>query len=150
MSKKVYIASDHAGFIKKNELVEILSKNFDVVDLGPKNLDPNDDYPIYAQKVAESVADNKNSFGILVCKSGEGMEIAANKIDGVRAALVWNKHLALETRQENDSNVLSLPSGEISLAEMVEISKVFLSTLFSKATRHKRRISEINEIEKNK
>ncbi len=145
---KVFIASDHAGFIKKNELVDKLAKDFDVIDMGPKELNPNDDYPLYAQKVAESVLEHPGSFGILVCKSGEGMEIAANKIDGIRAALAWNKHVAMETRSENDSNILSLPSGEININDMVEIAKCFVSTPFSKVERHKRRIEEIEDIEK--
>lgn len=145
---KVFIASDHAGFIKKNQLVEELSKEFEVVDMGPSKLLVDDDYPVYARKVAESVIDDNGSFGILVCKSGEGMEIAANKIDGIRAALVWSKHIAQETRSENDSNILSLPSGELDLSDMVEISKTFLSTPFSNADRHKRRIDEIEDIEK--
>lgn len=143
----VYIASDHAGFIKKNELRELLSKKYDIVDLGPDELNPEDDYPVYAERVGEAVVSEPGSFGILVCRSGEGMEIAANKIDGIRAALVWNKHIAFETRQDNDSNVLTLPSGELSLSEMYEIASTFLSTSFSGKKRHKRRIEEIKEIE---
>lgn len=143
----VYIASDHAGFIKKNELKELLSKKYDIVDLGPDELNPEDDYPVYAERVGEAVVSEPGSFGILVCRSGEGMEIAANKIDGIRAALVWNKHIAFETRQDNDSNVLTLPSGELSLSEMHEIATTFLSTSFSGKKRHKRRIEEIKEIE---
>lgn len=143
----VYIASDHAGFIKKNELRELLSKRYEIVDLGPDELNPEDDYPVYAERVGEAVVSEPGSFGILVCRSGEGMEIAANKIDGIRAALVWNKHIAFETRQDNDSNVLTLPSGELSLSEMHEIATTFLSTSFSGKKRHKRRIEEIKEIE---
>ncbi|MEI8072815.1 MAG: RpiB/LacA/LacB family sugar-phosphate isomerase [Candidatus Saccharibacteria bacterium] len=143
----IYIASDHAGFIKKQELAEKLSRDFSVIDLGPEDLNPGDDYPIFAQRVANSVTNEEGSLGILVCKSGQGMEIAANKVDGVRAALVWNKHIAEETRRDNDSNVLSLPSGELSLDEMYEISKTFLTTQFSKQDRHVRRIEEIREIE---
>ncbi len=144
---KVYVASDHAGFIKKNLLVERLSKKYEVVDMGPTQLDPTDDYPLFAEQVADSVVDDKGSFGVLVCKSGEGMEIAANKVDGVRAALVWNKHLAYETRNDNNSNVLSLPAGELSVDEMYEITKEFLQTPFSALPRHKRRLKEIENIE---
>ena len=120
---KVFIAADHAGFIKKQGLAQKLSQNYQVVDLGPEELNPGDDFPIFAERVANSVVENQGSIGILVCKSGQGMEIAANKIDGVRAALAWNKHLAMETRADNDSNVLSLPSGELSLDEMLEIAE---------------------------
>ena len=143
----VYIASDHAGFIKKNELKELLSKKYDIVDLGPDELNPQDDYPVYAERVGEAVISEPGSFGILVCRSAQGMEIAVNKIDGIRAALVWNKHIAYETRQDNDSNVLTLPSGELSLSEMNEIASTFLSTSFSGKRSHKRRIEEIKEIE---
>ena len=144
---KVFIAADHAGFIKKQGLAQKLSQNYQVVDLGPEELNPGDDFPIFAERVANSVVENQGSIGILVCKSGQGMEIAANKIDGVRAALAWNKHLAMETRADNDSNVLSLPSGELSLDEMLEIAETFIDTPFSGAERHIRRIEEIKKIE---
>ena len=144
----VYIASDHAGFIKKNQLAERLSREYNVINLGPKKLNPLDDYPLFAEQVADAVVSDVGSMGVMVCRSGEGMEIAANKVDGVRAALVWNKHLAYETRTDNDSNVLSLPSGELSIDEMYEIAEEFLKTPFSEAPRQKRRIKEIDEIEK--
>lgn len=144
----VYIASDHAGFIKKNQLAERLSREYNVINLGPKKLNPLDDYPLFAEQVADAVVSDAGSMGVMVCRSGEGMEIAANKVDGVRAALVWNKHLAYETRTDNDSNVLSLPSGELSIDEMQEIAEEFLKTPFSEAPRQKRRIKEIDEIEK--
>lgn len=147
---KVYIASDHAGYVKKNELAEALSPRYTIVDLGPDKLDPTDDYPIYAKKVAKAVAAEPGSFGILLCRSGEGMEIAANKIDGARAALVWKPHLAAETRSDNDSNILVFASGEHSIEEMSEISEVFLTTPFSHAARHERRLGEIEEIEDQK
>lgn len=143
----VYIASDHAGFIKKNELVRLLSEDYQVIDLGPKELNPQDDYPIFAERVADAVVADQGSLGILVCRSAEGMEIAANKVDGVRAALVWNKHIAAETRSDNDSNILTLPSGELSIDEMQEITRTFLTTPFSQAPRHKRRIDEIRQME---
>lgn len=147
---KVYIASDHAGFVKKNELAEELSSRYNMVDLGPDTLDPTDDYPVYAEKVAKAVAAEPGSFGILLCRSGEGMEIAANKVDGARAALVWKPHLAAETRSDNDSNILVFASGEHNIDEMSEISEVFLTTPFSHAARHERRLGEIEEIEGNK
>ncbi len=144
---KVYIASDHAGFVKKQELAQKLSESFEVIDLGPEEIDPKDDYPIFAERVGNAVIEDPGSYGVLVCKSGQGMEIAANKVDGVRAALVWNKHLAMETRNDNDSNIMSLPSGELSIEEMFEITTTFLTTPFSGAGRHKRRLDEIRDIE---
>ncbi len=144
---KVYIASDHAGFVKKQELIDELGQEFKLVDLGPTQLNPEDDYPIFAERVGRAVADEPDSRGVLICDSGQGMEIAANKIDGVRAAVAWSKHIAYETRHDNDSNVLSLPAAELSLDEMVEITRTWLTTPFSGAPRHKRRIEEIEQLE---
>lgn len=144
---KVYIASDHAGLETKNRLADSLSADFDVEDLGPNKLNPDDDYPVFAEKVARAVIGNAGSMGILVCKSGQGMAIAANKVDGVRAALVWNERLARETRTDNDSNVLSLPAGEIEADEMIQIARTWLNTPFSNETRHQRRIDQISQME---
>lgn len=144
---KVYIACDHAGYEEKNILAEQLSKDYDVTDLGPKKLDLKDDYPLYAERVARAVVAQPGSMGILVCRSGQGMEIAANKVNGVRAALVWNKQLAAEARHDNDSNVHSLPAGEVTAEAMVGIAQAWLSTPFSKDDRHVRRIAEITQME---
>lgn len=144
----VYITSDHAGFVKKQELAQRLSKNFTVVDLGPEELNPNDDYPVFAERVGNAVVEDPGSFGIILCKSGEGAAMAANKINGVRAALVWQPHLAVETRTDNDSNILALPAGELSLVELEAITQKFLTTQFSSAPRHQRRIDEIEQMEK--
>lgn len=144
---KLYIASDHDGFIKKQWLAKELASEFQVVDLGPEQLNPGDDYPVFAERVANAVVADKGSMGILVCDSGQGMEIAANKVDGVRAAVAWNEHIAFETKRDNDSNVLSLPASELSEKDMLKIAQTWLSTEFSEAERHKRRIHEIEEIE---
>ncbi len=144
---KVFIAADHAGFLKKNELAQKLESNYEVFDMGPYKLDPDDDYPVYAKKVALAVAENPGSMGILVCHSGEGMAIAANKIKSIRAIMASDKHQAFESRQDNDSNVLSLSSGELSNKELYEVSKTWLETPFSELARHKRRIEEIETIE---
>ncbi len=146
---KVFVASDHAGFVKKNELIERLAHEFEVTDLGPASLDPQDDYPVFAEKVGRAVVGNPDSFGVLLCRSGEGMEIAANKVDGVRAALVWKEHLAVETRSDNDSNVVVFASDEHKLEDLYKMTKAFLLTPFSGMERHRRRIDEIKEIEKN-
>ena len=143
----VYIASDHAGFVKKQELTRELGREFKLVDLGPEQLNPEDDYPVFAERVARAVAAEPGSMGLLICDSGQGMEIAANKIDGVRAAVAWNKHIAYETRHDNDSNVLSLPAAELALDAMVEIARTWLTTPFSGAERHQRRIEEIEQLE---
>lgn len=143
----IYIASDHAGFIKKHQLSQRLSKYYEIVDLGPDTLDPKDDYPVFAERIGNAVVQDPGSFGIILCKSGEGAAMAANKINGVRAALVWQPHLAIETRTDNDSNVLSLPADELSLNDLEAITKQFVNTPFSNAERHKRRIDEMKKIE---
>lgn len=143
----VYIASDHAGFIKKQYLATRLSEQYKVIDLGPEFLNPGDDYPVFAERVARSVVQDAGSMGILVCDSGQGMEIAANKVDGVRASVAWNEHIAYETRRDNDSNVLSLPAAELSQSEMYQIASTWLKTEFSREARHARRIDEISQIE---
>ncbi len=144
---KVYIASDHAGYTKKQHLADRLSSEFVVIDLGPEQLNPGDDYPVFAERVARAVVDDVGSMGVLVCDSGQGMEIAANKVDGVRAAVAWNEHIAYETRRDNDSNVLSLPAAELSEDEMLKIVRTWLATKFSDEDRHKRRLEEIKDIE---
>jgi len=143
----IYISSDHAGFVKKHQLSERLAKNYEVVDLGPEVLNPNDDYPEFAERVGNAVVLDKSSLGIILCKSGEGAAMAANKIHGIRAALVWEPHLAIETRSDNDSNVLALPADELSVDKLEEIANKFITTPFSGAERHKRRIAEIEQIE---
>ncbi len=150
---KIFVSSDHAGFIKKNELIEKLEKSKkhnEIYDMGPYLLDPNDDYPLYASKVAMAVSENHGSLGILVCKSGEGMAIAANKIKGIRAVSANNESLAKLSRRDNDSNILSLSAKELSDKEVFDIVSIWLSTPFSGLARHKRRIEEISQLEEGK
>ena len=144
---RVYIASDHGGFEAKKHLIEKLSLAYDLVDLGPESLNPNDDYPVYAEKVAKKVVEDRGSMGILTCRSGEGMEIAANKIDGVRAVAAWNTAVAEESRKDNDSNVLSLAADQLNTEQMIEISKTWLGTQFSNQPRHQRRLEQIEKLE---
>lgn len=145
---KVFIAADHAGFESKNRLAIELEKDYTVHDMGPYEFDPDDDYPIYAKKVSLAVKENPGSMGILICKSGEGMSIAANKITGIRAVTVDSEKEAIETRKDNDSNVLSLSAKELSSQELLGISKAWLNADFSGLDRHKRRIEEISEMER--
>lgn len=144
---KVFLAADHGGYDAKEQLKAQLQAEFDVVDMGPENLNPDDDFTPYAEEVAKAVVAEKNSMGVLVCRSGEGMAIAANKINGVRAALVWDQSVARETREDNDSNVLSLPADHITTDEMLAITRTWLTTPFSGAERHARRIEQISELE---
>jgi len=146
---KVYLASDHAGFDLKEKLFAHLAKlNYDVEDVGDKTLDPQDDYPQFAYAATAKVLGDKDpdAKAILVCGSGQGMCIAANRVRGIRASLCWDEHSAKETREDNDSNVLCLPSRVLSGDEANQITDTWLKTPFSGAARHLRRIKEIEEL----
>lgn len=146
---KVFIGSDHAGFALKEKLFAHLSKlNYDVEDVGNKTLDPQDDYPQFAYAATAKLLGDKSADAkaILVCGSGQGMCIAANRVHGIRASLCWDKQSATETREDNDSNVLCLPSRSLTDEEALAITDVWLKTPFSGATRHLRRIKEIEEL----
>lgn len=145
----IFIGSDHAGF----ELKEKIKRHFDkrkinYEDLGAHILDESDDYPDYAFKVAEAVSENKNSKGILICGSGVGMAIAANKVRGVRAVEAFDSRTAKMSREHNDSNVLALSGWNTTFEKMKKIIDVWVKTKFSKQGRHERRIKKIEEYEK--
>ncbi len=144
---KVFLAADHGGYDAKEQLKAQLQAEFEIVDMGPNNMNPDDDFTSFAEEVARAVVAEASSMGVLVCRSGEGMAIAANKISGVRAALVWNQSVARETREDNDSNVLSLPADHITTDEMLAITRIWLTTPFSGEERHSRRIEQIAELE---
>ena len=144
---KIAIGSDHAGFADKEKIKHQLDElRVEYEDVGTTSTD-SVDYPIYAKKVAEKVATGEAEYGILVCGSGNGMQIAANKIHGVRAALAWNEETARLARQHNDANVLSVPARMISPEEVSKIIKSWLDAEFE-GGRHKRRVEEISELEK--
>ncbi len=143
----VYIGADHAGF----KLKEKLKKYFDKTgitydDLGGKG-EAGDDYPDYAFKVAERVA-RDNSRGILICGTGTGMIIAANKIKGIRAAVAYDNYSAKMAREHNDANVLCLRGRNFSDAKNLQLVKIWLNTEFSEAKRHNRRIRKIANYER--
>jgi len=145
----VYIGSDHGGYAQKQVIFSALSSNgFSVKDLGPHTQEPTDDYPDYAIAVAKAVQVDPEARGILFCRSGEGMEMAANKVKGVRAALVWRPDVAAETRRDNNANVLVLPSDFVADHDAVEIAEAFLKTEFSGEDRHQRRLDKMASIEK--
>lgn len=147
----IYIASDHGGFELKNKIAQALIADLDftdviVNDLGPEILDQSDDYPDYAFKVAEQVADNEGSIGILICRSGNGMCIAANKVKGVYAALCFSEEHARKAREDDNANVLCLDS-DYDGAEPLDIVKSFVSSRFSSEERHIRRFNKIRNYE---
>ena len=145
---KVFIGSDHRGFqLKKNLEVTLKALGHEVMDMGTHTENVACDYPEIAYKVALEVVRHSASRGILLCMSGIGHSIAANKVPGVYAALVYNKEAAALSRQHNDSNVLVLGSKFVNEADMKEIIKIWLSTEFE-GGRHLRRKEQIQAIEK--
>lgn len=144
---KIAVASDHAGYEAKEELKPLLDElGIEVEDLGTISED-SVDYPDYAQKVAEAVACKDVDQGLLVCGSGIGMAIAANKINGVRAALVWNEETARLARQHNDANVLAIGSRTTPKEEIPKIVRAWFDAKFA-GGRHEKRIEKITELEK--
>ena len=143
----IYIASDHAGFEMKNKLKSFLeSFGYKVKDVGAHEFISTDDYPDYAVKLCDEVL-KTNAKGILICGSGQGMCIAANKIKGIRASLCWNELVAKQARQHVDSNVLCLAGRFLSFDDAKRITMTWLKTKFSNEDRHRRRISKISMIE---
>ena len=137
-NKTVYIASDHAGFKLKSQLLKIFTK---MADLGTKS-NESVDYPDFAHKLTKEVLKNKDNFGILICGTGVGMSIAANRKKGIRAGLVNDTKTARLIRKHNDANVLVLPGRFINTNEAKKCVQAFLSTKFESG-RHKKRINKI-------
>jgi ribose 5-phosphate isomerase B len=146
---RVYLGSDHAGFELKTALISWLREaGHDPVDCGPATYVPDDDYPVYVMRAARAVIDNPGSLGIVIGGSGNGEQIASNKIPGIRAAVAWTDETAQLARQHNDANVLSLGARMYSISDAVGFAKVFVETPFSQEPRHARRLEEIAEYEK--
>jgi ribose 5-phosphate isomerase B len=144
----IYISSDHRGFELKNFLVEELGKNdIYIEDLGPKEIYPEDDYPDYAKIVAEKIQENPENMGIVICANGVGISIAANKFDGVRAALSWNPIHAASTRNDDGANVLALPADYMTKEEALITVQRWLTTNFSGEERHIRRLVKLASFE---
>lgn len=136
---KLVIASDHRGIKRKKEIIDYLRKNnIEVIDLGP-NTEESVDYPIYAFKLCNEICNNNAELGILLCGTGIGMSIAANKVKGIRCAKVTNVNDTILTRQHNNANVIALSSSE-SLFKTKKIVDAFVKTEFSNDERHIRRI----------
>ncbi len=145
----LYLASDHGGFGLKEELKKFLEAQKVVFeDLGPQVFDPNDDYPRFAKKVAEKVAQGAGHAGILMCRSGQGMCIAANKFKGVRAGVCWDAQVASAAKRDDDINILCLPSDYVLPQDAINIFKAWNEAKFSPEPRFSRRLDEISELEK--
>lgn len=144
----IYLGADHGGFSFKEKIKEFLNElKIEYQDLGNFKLEPNDDFTDYALAVANKVVET-NGQGILVCTNGEGMCMAANKIDGIRAVSPTSKKAALRSREDLDSNVLCLGEHVVSFREAKKIIKIWLETGFSKKDRYIRRIEKLKEIER--
>jgi ribose 5-phosphate isomerase B len=144
---RIAIGTDHAGYQLKNDIASALTaEGYDVKDFGAFSTDPSD-YPDIAEIVSLAVARGEYDRGILVCGSGIGMSIAANKVPGIRAALCWSAEIARLSREHNDANVLVLAGRFTPFEEALKISDVWLTTEFSGNERHARRIDKIAEIE---
>ena len=144
----VYLGADHAGLAMKESVKRhVQSAGFEVEDLGAHEIDANDDYPVYAARVANVVRNNPRSVGLLFCGSAEGVCIAANKFDGIRAGIGFSVEAAKSLRFDDDGNVLCLP-GRIGVNDdPMAIVDGFLNTKPSTAERHERRVKEIKLIE---
>jgi len=140
---RIIVGADHAGFYIKEEIKRHLqAKGYDVEDVGtysPESVD----YPDFAHKVAQIIQSGKGDFGILVCGSGIGVSIVANRYRGVRAALCFNEEFAFLARSHNDANVLCLPGRFLSIIDAIKITEKFLGTAFE-GGRHLRRINKID------
>ena len=145
MSEKIYVGADHAGFDLKQQLVAELKKlGYEPIDIGPKALDPADDFSDFAKPVAEAVSHGVVQRGVLTCGTGLGMSYTANRYPKVRAAVAWSPEIAELARKHNDANILVLPSRFVSAAEGLEILHKWLDTKFE-GGRHQRRVEKIEK-----
>lgn len=148
---KIYLGSDHNGFHLKEKVFAYLAKHgYDVEDVGDETLDPDDDFPEFAQAAALQVigSNDKDPRAILLCGGGQGMAIAANRFRGIRASVIWDAYEAKMTRNDNDSNILCLPSRVLDDddAAWKGIIETWLNTPFATAVRYRRRNAQIDEI----
>lgn len=145
---RLHIGTDHAGFDLKNRLVESLTaKGHEVTDHGAHVVDPLDDYPPFCTAVGEAVVADPESLGIVIGGSGNGEQIAANKVAGVRAALVWNEDTARLAREHNNANVISVGARQHTEEELEHLIDVFIAEPFSNDERHVRRINLVARYE---
>ena len=138
---KIFNSSDHAGFNLKKNIIQKLSKKLKIIDLGP-NSSESVDYPDYAQKLSKKVASNRRNFGILICGSGTGMAISANKNKKIRAALCYSIKSTKLSRLHNNANIITLGARLINKNKALNLIRVFLKTKFE-GGRHLRRVKKI-------
>ncbi|HEX7259607.1 MAG TPA: RpiB/LacA/LacB family sugar-phosphate isomerase [Candidatus Saccharimonadia bacterium] len=148
MKPAVFIGADHGGFEYKNQIREhLIHQGYQVEDVGAETLDPADDYPQFAYAVATKILGEEGSvFGILVCRGGQGMAMAANRVAGIRAAVAWSPEVAQKTREDNNANVLCLPGDMIDIDTSLDIVDTFIKEPFSNEERHVRRLGQIEDL----
>lgn len=151
---QIYLGSDHGGFQHKESLKDYLSTqhpDFEVEDCGFFSLDPQDDYPLIALSVAEKVAhaNDQQALGIILCRSGSGVVIAANKVKGVRAVEIYDQKIAVHAKSHNQANVITFAGDYLSLPEMTQLLEIFLTTATDEHPRHQRRLDQISSYENN-
>lgn len=143
---RVHIATDHAGFeLKTAMMAHLNAEGYEVVDHGAREYDSNDDYPAVCIAAGKAVVADPGSLGVVIGGSGNGEQIAANKVKGVRAALAWNLDTATLARQHNNANVVAIGARQHSATEAIEFVDAFLATEFSQDARHQRRIDQVAE-----
>jgi ribose 5-phosphate isomerase B len=146
---KIFLGADHNGFYLKKDINDYLAKHgYKVTDDGDLKLDPMDDYPVFAQKVVNEVlaSDDEDPRGILVCGSGQGMMMAANRFKGIRACLGWDIEAVRASRNDEDSNILCIPSRVLKDKDAFHIITSWLDTPFAKAPRYIRRLKELDRM----
>ncbi len=146
--ENIYIGADHGGFEFKQKLVEVLRRQGrSIIDMGPQVYDKGDDYPDYAEKVCAEIL-SEGGKGILICRSGHGMAIAANKFHGIYASVCWNEESAFKGKKDDDINVLCLAGDLVTVDIAVKIVDMWLNTPFESVERRNRRIDKVRSIEK--
>ena len=148
MKLRIALGADHGGFTLKNELFSRLAETCQILDMGAQTFDINDDYPDFALAVSRAVAPQQANRGILVCGSGVGACIAANKVPGIRACLCYDTYSAHQGVEHDDMNVLCLGARVIGIELAFELVKAFLNANFSGETRHYRRLKKVLAIER--
>jgi ribose 5-phosphate isomerase B len=146
---KIFIGADHRGYELKEKLEQMLQQlGLEVVDQGDDHPDPDDDFPVFAAKVVHAMqaSSEPSPRGILLCGSGQGMCMAANRFKGIRACLGYNKDSVRASRNDDDSNVLCLPADVLSSSDAAEIVRTWLDTPFAAAPRFVRRNKELDEL----
>jgi ribose 5-phosphate isomerase B len=146
---RVYLGADHAGYELKVHLAnQLAGQEYEVIDVGAHAYDPEDDYPAYCLHTGARVVADPGSLGVVIGGSGNGEQIAANKVAGVRAALAWSVETAVLAREHNDANVVGIGARQHTLDQATAIVVAFLAAPFSRGDRHQRRIGQLAEFER--